>query len=451
MRFDFFRLSGTAAADSQGDAGALGKPAAALDGGQHHDALVASREASGYVRYALQLDHQQRVKGYRMAWLATPGDAPMPDASSQFNALLDNICRHLNPARTGWRLGRLVLFLDVTVDALFLPELQSLPPENVVLCMGIAELSDADTRSMLLFLREQGFGFMLRHADALPADPELREIISHLDVGDGDAGRVARAREDQPPGRAPVQLVASRVESWQQAAACADLRVDIFVEGALKHPPVKEGGDALQPESVMIVRLMHMIQRNENVRSIESALKRDVALTYRLLRHINSPAIGVGVEIHSLRHAVAMLGYAPLFRWLSVLLATSNRASAPFMTKKAITRGRFVELMGQGMLPAGEADNLFVVGMFSLIDQLLGVPMQEVLAKVQLSGAVQQAILAREGVYAPFLALAEACETDGAQAARLSEALFVSSSQVNAAHLAALAWSQEVDAHEGAG
>jgi len=193
-----------------------------------------------------------------------------------------------------------------------------------------------------------------------------------------------------------------------------------------------------------------MLKRNENVRSIEAALKRDAALTYRLLRHINSPAIGVGVEVTSLRHAVAMLGYQPLFRWLSILLATSNRSSSHYMMKRAIMRGRFVELMGQGMLPASDSDNLFVVGMFSLIDQLLGLPMEEVLNKVQLTESVQQAILARKGVYAPFLSLVEACETDNGQAPKLAEALFVSAGQVNAAHLSAMVWSQEASAIETA-
>ncbi len=105
--------------------------------------------------------------------------------------------------------------------------------------------------------------------------------------------------------------------------------------------------------------------------------------------------------------------------------------------------------MGQGMLPPGEADNLFVVGMFSLIDQLLGVPMTEVLGQGAARGSrCSRRSCAREGIYAPFLALAEACETDAAQAARLSEALFVGSGQVNAAHLAAMVWSQEADAHD---
>jgi EAL and modified HD-GYP domain-containing signal transduction protein len=402
--------------------------------------------ANGYVTYALQLDAQKRVKGYRMAWRAADGGNAAQDASAQFKALLSCVSTHLHGGK--WRLGRLVLFLDVTVDALFQSELQALPPENVVLCMGLNDLMDADTRSMLLFLREQGFGFMLCNAQALPMDPALLEVITHFDVGSGEAEFIASVRNNRQPDQQPVQLIATRMNSWEDVEACTARYVDVFVGGGHPQPPLENGTDSLQPESMLIVRLMHMLQRNDDVRAIESALKRDAALTYRLLSHINSPAIGAGVEITSLRHAVAMLGYSPLFRWLSLLLATSNKATSPFMMKKAIMRGRFVELMGHGMLPASEADNLFVVGMFSLIDQLLGISMQEVLAKVQLAESVQQAILERKGVYAPFLSLVEACETGSDQAARLAEALFVSAEQVNAAHLSAMVWSQEVSSIE---
>ncbi|MDM0074571.1 HDOD domain-containing protein [Variovorax sp. J2P1-59] len=442
MRFDFFKRQGSAgeSVPAEGAEPVMASPAPA-------DETLAPQGANGFVTYALQLDAQKRVRGYRMAWRVAAGSHEAPDTSAQFKALLSCVSKHLNTGK-GWRLGRLVLFLDVTVDALFQSELQALPPENVVLCMGLDDLMDADTRSMLMFLREQGFGFMLCNAQALPRDPALLEVITHFDVGSGDKELVASIRDERRPEQAPVQLIATRMDSWEDFEACAARYVDVFVDGGHPPPPVEKGADILQPESMLIVRLMQMIQRNEDVRSIESALKRDAALTYRLLRHINSPAIGAGVEITSLRHAVAMLGYSPLFRWLSLLLATSNKASSPFMMKKAIMRGRFVELMGHGMLPRSEADNLFVVGMFSLIDQLLGISMQEVLAKVQLAESVQQAILERRGVYAPFLALVEACETGADPAARLAEALFVSAEQVNAAHLSAMVWSQEVSAVE---
>jgi EAL and modified HD-GYP domain-containing signal transduction protein len=444
MRFDFFRRSasrGTAAEDET--VKALAPNPAEPEVQTRPPKAEGAGEPGGYVTYTMLLDPQQRVKGYRMAWSA----GEPAEANTHFHALVSCVSKYLNPPK-GWRLGGLLLFFDVTVESLFLSELQSLPPENVVLCMRLADFMDEDTRSMLLFLREQGFGFMLLEAESLPEDPEISAIISHVDVGAGKADLIASIRRQQKPGTPTLHPIATRMDSWKDFDGCASRRVDVFFDGKCGFVPVKATAGTLQPESMLIVRLMQMIQRNEDVRSIEAALKHDAALTFRLLHHINSPAIGAGVEIHSLRHAVSMLGYAPLFRWLTLLLATSNKAISPFLTKKAIMRGRFVELMGLGMLPHSDADNLFVVGMFSLIDQLLGVTMEEVLGKVQLAESVQQAILTRGGVYGPFLALAEACETDGAAAARLSESLLMSAEQVNAAHLSALTWAQDVSPSE---
>ncbi|KWT97659.1 MULTISPECIES: HDOD domain-containing protein [unclassified Variovorax] len=429
MRFDFFRRHESSDAPAPGQAGAAGE-----------------RDASGYVTYVQLLDAGKRVIGYRLAWRAASPDNAA-DALAQFKALMSCAGRHLNSPKAGWALGRTLLFVDVSAESIVAGELQLLPPENVVLCVGPELLLNEELRPIVLFLREQGFSFMLCGADALPQEEELRGLVTHFDVGAGDRALVERLRGEARPGLPPLQLIATRMDEWNDFSAAAAHRLEVFVEGRHlrpgEHDARSEG--AMQPESMLIVQLMQMIQRNQDVREIEAVLKRDAALTYRLLRYINSPAIGAGVEIHSLRHAVTMLGYAPLFRWLSVLLAMSNaKASPPFMMKKAILRGRFVELMGKGMLSASDADNLFVVGMFSLIDRLLGVPMREVLGKVQLSEAVQQAILSREGAYGPFLALAESCEEDGARAASLAEALFMSAEQVNAAHLSALAWAQDL-------
>jgi c-di-GMP-related signal transduction protein len=436
MRFDFFRRSGAEAA-----------PAA-----EEPKDSAASRNADGYVAYTLLLDPQKRVAGYKLAWNPAAKPEEAPDAITQFKALVACVTEHLNPPDTPWQLGRSELFFDVNAGALAHGALQSLPPEYTVFCLELSDLANEELRPVLLFLREQGFSFMLCRATALPEDPELLGMVTHFDVGAGDPLLVAAARRGEQPDHMPVQPIATRMASWKDFDACAARRIDVFADASCGVPPTANAGSrTLQPESVLIMRLLQMIQRNEDLREIEASLKRDAALTYRLLRHMNSPAVGAGVEIHSLHHAVTMLGYSPLFRWLSMLLATSNpTGSPPFMMKKAIMRGRFVELMGEIMLPKGESDNLFVVGMFSLIDQLLGIPMEEVLNKVQLSDSVQQAILARQGVYGPFLSLAEACELNTGDAARLSEALLLSADQVNAAHLSALAWSQDAVPAEAA-
>ncbi|MBS0455124.1 MAG: HDOD domain-containing protein [Proteobacteria bacterium] len=382
--------------------------------------------AAGYLTHAPMLDLRRRVVGYHMAWReAGAGGKP----STGLKAMVDCLAEHLNPGGRGWRLGRTPLFFDVAADPSLLPSLQALPPQNVVLCVGPEDMV-LEAMPALQFMREHGYGLMLRRADYLPQAEPLRELITHFDVGAGESELLERLAQEQEEGGLPLRLIMTEAVEQPRQAVMAD-------------------DAALQPESTLIMRLMQMLQRNEDVRQIETALKHDAVLTYRLLRHINSPAIGPGVEIQSLRHAVTMLGYSHLFRWLALLLATSNSASsAPYMTRKAIMRGRAVELLGKSMLTPTDSDNLFVVGMFSLIDQLLGVPMEQVLGRVQLAESVQQAILTRGGVYGPFLALAESCEGDAGNAARLSEDLFMSAGQVNAAQLSALVWSQEVGAAE---
>jgi len=403
-----------------------------------------AEDRTGFVTYSSLLDPKKQVIGYRMGWRPAAAGPRQPGTAARLKALGESV-RHHFCRRSGWRMGNTVLFFDAAPGAISLDEWQGFPTQNVVLCWQAEDFLDPAQQPALTALREHGFGLMLCGAADLPEDKQLRELVTHFDVGAGDALLIANGRRGVAPGRRPIQLIATRMENWPQFEACAARRVPVLVDGSQGSPVVSGPRRALQPESLLIVALMQMLQRNEDVREIEAALKHDAALTYRLLRHINSPAIGAGVEITSLRHAVSMLGYSPLFRWLSLLLATSNvKVSPPFLMKKAIMRGRFVELLGQTLLGAAHTDNLFLVGMFSFIDQLLGIPMTDMLEKVQLAEPVQRAILERKGIYGPFLALALTCETDAGQAVALAEELFMSAAQVNAAHLAAMVWCQEI-------
>ena len=87
----------------------------------------------------------------------------------------------------------------------------------------------------------------------------------------------------------------------------------------------KAARKALAPSHAQIVRLMNLVRNNADIREIETVLKQDVALSYKLLRHINSVGFGLMCEIQSFRHAVSILGYNKLHKWLSVLLVTASR------------------------------------------------------------------------------------------------------------------------------
>ena len=97
------------------------------------------------------------------------------------------------------------------------------------------------------------------------------------------------------------------------------------------------------------------------------------------------------------------------------------------------------------MLSRQEAGYPFVVGLFSLLEPLLGIPIQQVLDEVSLPQAIVQALLYRQGIYGPFLALAQACESQGGKASHIAESLFLTSAHVNQAHLAALVWAENLE------
>ena len=115
------------------------------------------------------------------------------------------------------------------------------------------------------------------------------------------------------------------------------------------------------------------------------------------------------------------------------------------LLQAAIVRGRFVELLGQKMLSRQEAGYLFVVGLFSLLEPLLCIPIKQVLEQVSLPQAMVQALLYGEGIYGPFLALAQACESQDGDASGIAESLFMTSAHVNQAHLEALVWAEKLD------
>jgi c-di-GMP-related signal transduction protein len=114
------------------------------------------------------------------------------------------------------------------------------------------------------------------------------------------------------------------------------------------------------------------------------------------------------------------------------------------LLETAIVRGRFAELLGQMKMTKAEAENLFVAGMFSLLDRLLGLPMQDILSTIQLPDVVTEALISRDGAFGSYLALAEACELNSMLVRSLSESLKISAEDVNAAHLSALVWAKSV-------
>ena len=147
-------------------------------------------------------------------------------------------------------------------------------------------------------------------------------------------------------------------------------------------------------------------------------LRGDVGLCYRLLRQVNSPAVGVSRPVESIDQAVLILGRSEVYRWLSVLLlaSVSGRRTSRALQEVSLARARMLELLARerGSEPP---DALFTVGLLSLLNVMLEMPMSQVLQPLRLSEAAHLALLDHSGPWHELLTLSEALERHDLEAA----------------------------------
>ena len=303
-------------------------------------------------------------------------------------------------------------------------------PENVLVEIPAAGLAEPATQELIAALAAGGVPLCLDGYTvgmALPAEPPFRFLLadaaSQPKLGNTPGVTLAT-------GLADIGAFTNAIASGYDGAAGW-----FFLHG-------RALVDKLNPGHAQIVRVLNLVRRNAEVKDIEVALKQDVALSYKLLRYINSAGFGLSCEIESFRHAVAILGYDKLNKWLSLLLVTaSHDPAAPALMQTAIARGRFMENLGKDFFERNMLDNLFITGAFSLLGVLLGARIDSVLAEMHLPEAISDALLRHEGIYASLLDLALACEEETTEnLLEKAGALGITAAALNKAQIEALAF-----------
>ncbi|UCH97418.1 MAG: HDOD domain-containing protein, partial [Candidatus Aminicenantes bacterium] len=150
---------------------------------------------------------------------------------------------------------------------------------------------------------------------------------------------------------------------------------------------------------------------------IEEIIKRDVSLTYKLLRFINSASFGFRVTVRSVRHALTLLGKREIKKWLTIIVMSGiGKEKPPELMNAAIVRARFCELIAsrftlhQETADTAEAADFFLMGMFSMIEAFLDRPMAEILEELPLVENVKLALLGKNDRFCPVLELVKAFE-----------------------------------------
>jgi c-di-GMP phosphodiesterase len=348
--------------------------------------------------------------------------------------------------------GDVPAFLNFTRAALLDERYRMLEPARVVI--ELLEHVEPDDEVFRACLRLRNAGYLLAlddfeyHAGWNRFLP-LVDIIKVDVLGKSPAEIATVAGRLLPTG---VRLLAERVEDDRVRRQCEEVGFSLFQGYFFARPETVTRRD-LSLEQLTILKLMNLLDDPGTAAAeIEEAFRTDVSLSYKLLRIVNSASIG-GRGIESIRHATRIVGRATLHRWMALLLvgAVSRDSGAALeLVQTAMLRARLCEAIAQRRGSWNDEAPLFLVGLFSLLDAILRVPMEEITAHIDLSPAVRDALLRAGGPYAPALALVEAYERgEWDRVGELSPLVGVSATEISTLYLEAVAWAQERTGQQG--
>ncbi|HUN91323.1 MAG TPA: HDOD domain-containing protein [Burkholderiaceae bacterium] len=398
--------------------------------------VLSSSSATGAlgsfaICYAPLIDQKRKAVGTRLTVVATrPGDR------LSIGVELDA----LNAVWPEGSMPMLVAPLDAEFDQ---SALTWEARQNAILEIPTSTLCDPVVQTTAQKLFRDGKRLALRGRPAVPLPPALLACFEYA---------LIHVSEDRRRGAAPpgVTRRIPFIVTGVQSVADIDFAFERGAAASVGWPlddPSQKLARPLQPGQGVVLELLRLVRDDAEISRIDATLKRDPALAFKLLRLVNSAAFGLPVQITSFQHAVMMLGYKKLMRWLSLLLATASKDTNTFpLMHASIRRGLFLEFIGAEEYDDAARDELFITGAFSLLDRITGASFDQLFELISLSDSVIDAIVRREGPYAGYLALIEAIErSDPIGIRNQSEQLGLPVSRCNLALLRALSAADTLD------
>jgi EAL and modified HD-GYP domain-containing signal transduction protein len=284
------------------------------------------------------------------------------------------------------------------------PELQAMmPPPRVILAFQADSLQDDSNRERAVALQEAGYRILI--------DGPLPAGVS------APAGLAAVATDftNAEPKSQVLPLVygphlAHGVNTAARLGQCARVGYEWFSGAYALHPlPNATPQDGSSRKRLMT--LLGLLARDAETREIESLLKQDPSLSYHLLKLANSAAFAHSTTITSFGQAISVLGRRQLQRWLQLLLYARQQADGLPNPLLPVAAMRAAQLEALCKLAGGERDQqdlAFMTGVFSLLDLLFGMTMEEIVGALNLPAIASSALLTRSGQFGELLAMIEA-------------------------------------------
>ncbi len=289
-------------------------------------------------------------------------------------------------------------FYNVTRQTLTDEYCAMLPKDQTVVEILENIEPDAQTLEACQRLKEAGYSIAL---DDFVYEEKFKPFLDLADIIKVDF--LLSDKEEQrkmaerfiPEG---IEMLAEKVETWEVYQEAKEMGYCYFQGYYFSKPTILSTKD-IPGFKLHYLQILQEIQKPElSYQGLEAIIKREMSLSYKLLRYINSAFFGWHVSISSINHALVLLGEVEVKKWSS-LMALSNMAEgkADELVVQAIVRAKFCESLAPKLGLAARAQDLFLMGMFSLIDGIMDRPIEEILEKIPIEADIKDALLGEDG------------------------------------------------------
>lgn len=247
-------------------------------------------------------------------------------------------------------------------------------------------------------LKEKGYKIALDdfiYSEEYESLIELADIIK-IDFLISDRDEIQRVSKDLINRN--IILLAEKVETREEFEFAKALGFTLFQGYFFSKPEILKS-KKLKPIKAMSLQLINEVNQPEiNFVNLTSIISRDLSLTYNLLKLVNTAAFGFRHRIKSVRHGLVALGEKEIKKWIYLVVVRDMGEDKPNeLIRLSLIRGRFGELLIKDTKIKQQSENIFLIGMFSLLDVILSKPMEVILEEIQAPDSVKQALLDENG------------------------------------------------------
>jgi EAL and modified HD-GYP domain-containing signal transduction protein len=327
--------------------------------------------------------------------------------------------------------------LNVSSELLLAELLRARPHRNVMIEIPWFVAVEPANTAVLQELHARGNTLLLKGRPARPLPRELLHAFKWSIIDFADDRRLTAAPAPQGTTRSipHIQSGVSTLAQLQQS----------FERGAIAVVgwPLDDADSAApaRPDVKVVLELIERLEQGRHADRFDETLMRDPLLAFELLRHVQGAAPGqLRLATGSFKQAISLLGPQPLRRWLGGMLArTGDDMRLKPVNFAALRRGLLLRHLAAASSSAETRGELFMCGVFSLLDRIVGRPAAETLAMLDVPERVRAAIVDSSGPYHPLLELARAIESETAPEIRAAaDAAFVEPLEINRALLKTL-------------